>query len=77
MPARESFGGMREMSEKEEMVEVGSGKWMCPICKYVYDPAVGDPDHGVPAGTAFEDLPDGWVCPLCAWMKKKFVPVEE
>jgi len=38
-------------------------KWKCTLCDYVYDPAVGDPDGGVAPGTAFEDLPDGWVCP--------------
>ena len=34
-------------------------KYKCLQCGYVYDPAVGDPDNGVEAGTAFEDLPDG------------------
>ena len=33
-------------------------KWVCPVCGYIYDPAVGDPISGVEAGTAFEDLPD-------------------
>lgn len=39
----------------------------CPTrdCGWVYDPAQGDPDHGVPPGTAFDDLPDDWVCPSC------------
>ena len=32
-------------------------KYVCGICGYVYDPAVGDPEHGVAPGTAFEDLP--------------------
>jgi len=41
-------------------------KWRCTICEYVYDPAVGDPDNGVAAGTSFEDLPDDWVCPSVA-----------
>jgi rubredoxin len=40
-------------------------KYVCPICGYIYDPAVGDPDHGIPPGTAFEDLPDDWTCPYC------------
>ena len=34
----------------------------------------GDPDHGVPAGTAFEDLPDSWRCPKCKQKKEKFNP---
>lgn len=40
-------------------------KYRCLLCGYVYDPAVGDPDSGVAAETAFEDLPDDWVCPEC------------
>ncbi len=39
-------------------------KWECP-CGYIYDPATGDDDTGIAAGTAWEDLPDEWVCPLC------------
>jgi len=40
-------------------------KYVCSVCGYVYDPAAGDPDNGVSPGTAFEDLPDDWVCPEC------------
>ena len=40
-------------------------KYVCDTCGYVYDPAVGDPDGGIAPGTAFEDLPDDWVCPVC------------
>jgi rubredoxin len=40
-------------------------KYVCNLCGYVYDPADGDPDNGVAPGTAFEDLPEDWVCPLC------------
>ena len=52
-------------------------KYKCLICGYIYDPAVGDPDNGVAAGTAFEDLPDDWVCPECGAGKDEFEPVEE
>jgi len=47
-------------------------KWECMVCGYVYNPAVGDPDADVPPGTAFEDLPDGWVCPECGAEKDMF-----
>ncbi len=47
-------------------------KWECQACGYVYDPAAGDPDGGVPAGTRFEDLPDTWVCPQCGVGKDLF-----
>ncbi len=40
-------------------------KYVCDVCGYVYDPAEGDPDNGIQPGTAFEDLPEDWVCPLC------------
>jgi rubredoxin len=46
-------------------------KWECP-CGYVYDPAEGDAERGIPVGTAFEDLPDDWVCPLCGAEKEYF-----
>ena len=40
-------------------------KYECVLCAYVYDPAAGDPDAGVPPGTPFGEMPDGWVCPIC------------
>jgi len=52
-------------------------KWICTVCKYVYDPVVGDPDHGIAPGTAFEDLPDDWVCPVCLVGKGLFEPYRE
>jgi rubredoxin len=52
-------------------------KYRCLLCSYVYDPAVGDPANGVGPGTAFEDLPDEWVCPDCGAAKDEFEPVEE
>ena len=33
-------------------------KYVCNVCGYVYDPAVGDPDNGIAPGTKFEDLPE-------------------
>jgi len=51
-------------------------KWKCTLCDYVYDPAAGDPDGGIEPGTAFEDLPDGWVCPWCGAAKGAFKKVE-
>ncbi len=47
-------------------------KWECRVCGYIYDPAKGDPDKGVNAGTAFESLPEGWVCPACGANKDVF-----
>jgi len=47
-------------------------KWVCTVCGYVYDPGIGDSDNGIEADTAFEDLPDSWVCPLCGVGKDMF-----
>ena len=47
-------------------------KYACIACEYVYDPVRGDPDDGVPPGTAFSDIPDEWVCPLCGADKTQF-----
>jgi len=50
-------------------------KYVCDLCGYVYDPALGDPDGGIAPGTAFEDIPDDWVCPLCGVGKESFTKV--
>ncbi|MFA6940673.1 MAG: rubredoxin [Clostridiaceae bacterium] len=47
-------------------------KYVCKVCAYVYDPAVGDEDGGIAAGTRFEDIPDSWVCPICGVSKSEF-----
>lgn len=47
-------------------------KYVCDVCGYVYDPAKGDPDNGIAAGTSFEDLPADWVCPECGVGKDSF-----
>ena len=52
-------------------------KYVCTVCDYVYDPAVGDPDNGIPAGTAFGDLPEDWVCPDCGVEKEEFEAVAD
>ncbi|MGB9661846.1 MAG: rubredoxin [Moorellaceae bacterium] len=51
------------------------GKWSCTACGYVYDPEKGDPEQGIAAGTAFEDLPEDWVCPVCGLGKENFEPL--
>jgi len=47
-------------------------KYVCDVCGYVYDPAIGDPDNGIAPGTAFEAIPDTWVCPECGATKADF-----
>ena len=47
-------------------------KYECGVCGYVYDEDAGDPDNGVEPGTAWEDVPDTWVCPICGATKDQF-----
>ncbi|MGD9506883.1 MAG: rubredoxin [Syntrophobacteraceae bacterium] len=47
-------------------------RYVCSVCGYVYDPAKGDPDNGVAAGTPFSSLPEDWVCPVCGAAKSDF-----
>lgn len=51
-------------------------KFICDVCGYIYDPAVGDPDNGVEPGTEFKDIPNDWVCPLCGVDKSQFSETE-
>jgi rubredoxin len=50
-------------------------KYECTPCGYVYDPAEGDDEGNIPPGTAFEDLPDNWTCPICGVGKDEFEKV--
>ena len=61
MCIRDSFNEFKQME-----------KWVCDVCGYIYDPEIGDPDNGIAAGTAFADLPEDWVCPLCGVGKDQF-----
>lgn len=47
-------------------------KYVCDVCGWEYDEAIGDPDNGIAAGTLFEDLPEDFVCPLCGVDKSNF-----
>ena len=52
-------------------------KYVCTICGYIYDEALGNPDHGVAAGTQWENVPEDWVCPICTAPKAMFNEVKE
>lgn len=52
------------------------GKWQCEACGYIYDPLLGDPENGIEPGTAFEELPDDWICPECGVGKEYFHEIE-
>ena len=51
-------------------------KWMCVVCGYIYDEAVGVPDEGIPAGTRWEDVPLTWTCPDFGTTKDDFEMIE-
>lgn len=51
-------------------------KWECTVCGYIYDPEIGDPEHGIKPGTPFEALPHDWVCPVCGVPKDQFIKKE-
>jgi flavin reductase (DIM6/NTAB) family NADH-FMN oxidoreductase RutF/rubredoxin len=60
--------------EKKEIIPV-TDKYVCKICGYIYDPALGDPDNGIKPGTSFNDLPADWSCPVCGADKSAFEKV--
>ena len=51
-------------------------KYICP-CGYIYDPAEGDPEHGVAPGTKWENVPEDWLCPTCGIGKDMFEPYDD
>lgn len=48
--------------------------YRCTVCGYVYNPEEGEPENGIEPGTAFDDLPEDWVCPVCGASKEMFLP---
>ena len=50
--------------------------WQCIVCGYIYDEAQGDPEHGITAGTRWEDVPASWECPDCGVAKGDFEMME-
>jgi rubredoxin/flavin reductase (DIM6/NTAB) family NADH-FMN oxidoreductase RutF len=67
-----------DKSKLEKKVPPAGGlkKYRCLACGLVYDPTVGDEDSGIKPGTAFEDIPDDWVCPVCGTTKDMFEEIE-
>lgn len=48
-------------------------KYRCTVCGYHYDPDTGDLAGDIEPGTAFEELPDTWTCPVCGAGATEFV----
>lgn len=51
-------------------------KWMCILCGFVYEEALGIPDEGIAPGTRWEDVPADWTCPHCSATKADFEMAE-
>jgi rubredoxin len=47
-------------------------KYVCQVCGYTYDSEVGDIELGIDPGTAWEDIPDDFICPICGVGKDQF-----
>jgi rubrerythrin len=72
-----ALGQLQGKGTASESPDPVPGKWICKVCSMIYDPAVGDPDSGIFAGTAFQDIPENWICPICGTKKANFVPYRE
>ena len=62
----------KKAAEKAKEVTPKIAKYRCTVCGYIYEPDKGDPDGSIKPGTAFEDIPDDWVCPECGASKDEF-----
>ena len=47
-------------------------KYVCDLCGWEYDEALGDEENGIAPGTKFSDLPEDFECPLCGAPKTDF-----
>lgn len=56
--------------------KISMKKYVCDVCGWEYDPAVGVEEAGIAAGTAWEDVPADFVCPLCGVGKDEFSEAE-
>jgi rubredoxin len=48
--------------------------YICKVCGYTYDPAVGVPESGIEPGVPFATISDDWHCPQCGAEKSEFDP---
>ena len=67
-----AMSDMANQQNNERKGAMKMQKYVCAVCGYVYDPAEGDPDHGIAPGTAWENVSEDWVCPVCGVNKDQF-----
>lgn len=65
-----------DLLKKLQVNNVANKKYRCIICGFVYDEALGLPEEGITAGTAWDDIPDDWMCPECGVGKSDFEMAE-
>jgi len=75
--AQQYTEALNSLNDQPPTPKVASQKWICRQCSMIYDPLEGDPESGIAPGTAFEDIPEDWHCPLCGAQKKTFIPYQE
>lgn len=59
-----------------DQAELTASEWVCNVCGYVYDERAGVPADGIPPGTRWEDVPEGWLCPDCGVGKHEFTKMD-
>ena len=69
-----SFRAPKVSESKSEtfLISINMKKYVCDVCGWEYDPEVGYPEGGIAPGTAWEDVPEDFVCPLCGVGKDEF-----
>ncbi len=74
----DGFLGVELNSKKERIIQAAYAAkvHVCDYCRYEYNPVEGDPESRVAPGTAYEDLPEDWVCPICGEGKDTFYEKE-
>ncbi|PSF38467.1 rubredoxin [Aphanothece hegewaldii CCALA 016] len=66
---------MSERPKELTLAELASPNYECRACGYVYEPDKGDSKANIPPGTAFEELPTNWKCPVCGVPRSQFANV--
>ena len=61
-----------ESKSETFLIAINMKKYVCDVCGWEYDPEVGYPEGGIAPGTAWEDVPEDFVCPLCGVGKDEF-----
>lgn len=72
----DELGCLAVVTENKEVRLMAYKKWECIVCGWIYDEEQGLPEEGIEPGTAWDDIPDDWVCPDCGVGKEDFEMIE-